>query len=279
MATVRADSSRARAGRRGAQLPKGRRVSKSKLPPAHETVGRAPGTQTGRAPGSEISLANTGIGSRVRTSADGLTRRERLFVGEYLTDFNGTRAAIRAGYAARSAHVTASRVLRKAKVAAAVEAEKAARIERLRMDADEVLPRQLAIARGNLGDLASWGPDGVTIRDSEVLTDAEKYALARVERAPDRYVEDAQGRVHVIRGGVKLELDKRQPALQFIAKSLGMPGAQSPSASVTLGRGAAAEGEQVIFVVPSNGRDPRLGEPPRLPEPSPPALPKGMGNL
>jgi hypothetical protein len=55
-----------------------------------------------------------------------------------------------------------------------------------------------------------------------------------------------------------------------------MPGAQSPSASVTLGRGAAAEGEQVIFVVPSNGRDPRLGEPPpELPEPAPPAPPDG----
>lgn len=47
-----------------------------------------------------------------------LTPKERRFVWEYETDWNGTRAAIRAGYSEKSAAVTASRLLKKAKVAA-----------------------------------------------------------------------------------------------------------------------------------------------------------------
>lgn len=63
------------------------------------------------------------------TSADDdLTPRQRLFALEYLKDLNGKQAAIRAGYSAHSAEVTASKLLRVPKVAAFVKnrAEKVA---------------------------------------------------------------------------------------------------------------------------------------------------------
>ena len=47
-----------------------------------------------------------------------LTDRERAFVREYLVDLNGTRAAIRAHYAEKSAASQASRLLRKPEVQA-----------------------------------------------------------------------------------------------------------------------------------------------------------------
>jgi phage terminase small subunit len=50
------------------------------------------------------------------------TRRSR-FAKEYCIDYNGTQAAIRAGYAANSAHVEASRLLKIAKVREAIQAE------------------------------------------------------------------------------------------------------------------------------------------------------------
>lgn len=50
--------------------------------------------------------------------AKALTPRERLFVREYLADLNGTQAAIRAGYAGKSAAAQASRLLRKEAVRA-----------------------------------------------------------------------------------------------------------------------------------------------------------------
>jgi phage terminase small subunit len=44
--------------------------------------------------------------------------REQLFAREYLLDFNGTRAAIAAGFSAKTAAQAASRMLRKVKVRA-----------------------------------------------------------------------------------------------------------------------------------------------------------------
>ena len=46
--------------------------------------------------------------------------RHERFAHEYIVDHNGTRAAIRAGFAERGAHVTASRLLRAPKVAARI---------------------------------------------------------------------------------------------------------------------------------------------------------------
>src|SRR4051812_6766542 len=45
-----------------------------------------------------------------------LAPRKAIFVAEYVKDGNGTQAAIRAGYAAKSAHVAAYRLLKDDKV-------------------------------------------------------------------------------------------------------------------------------------------------------------------
>ena len=50
-----------------------------------------------------------------------ITPRQWRFVEEYLIDLNGTQAATRAGYAPESAHVTSSRLLKNANVAADIE--------------------------------------------------------------------------------------------------------------------------------------------------------------
>ncbi len=42
-----------------------------------------------------------------------LTERQKAFVREYLVDYNGTKAAIRAGYSRRTARVQASALLTK----------------------------------------------------------------------------------------------------------------------------------------------------------------------
>lgn len=61
--------------------------------------------------------------SRVWLVVSHLNGRRRRFAEEYVVDYNGTQAAIRAGYAPNSAHVEASRLLRIAKVRDAISAE------------------------------------------------------------------------------------------------------------------------------------------------------------
>src|SRR5689334_22685275 len=65
--------------------------------------------------------------------------KRALFVREYLIDRNGTRAAIAAGYAPKSASVTSCRLLRNAKVQAEVAELTEDRLERLELTADTVL--------------------------------------------------------------------------------------------------------------------------------------------
>ena len=82
-----------------------------------------------------------------------LTPKQEDFVREYLKDLNGKQAAIRAGYAQGSAEVTASRLLRNAKVSAALSDAQAERSKRVEIDADWVLRRLAAEADADVADL------------------------------------------------------------------------------------------------------------------------------
>ena len=68
-----------------------------------------------------------------------MTPKQERFVAEYLVGLNATQAAIRAGYAKKSADVEGSRLLANAKVAAAVAAAQAKRSERTEITQDYVL--------------------------------------------------------------------------------------------------------------------------------------------
>lgn len=68
-----------------------------------------------------------------------LTFKQAAFVREYLIDFNGKQAAIRAGYAENSAEVTASKLLSNPKVAAQVAENAKKHADKLDITAEYVL--------------------------------------------------------------------------------------------------------------------------------------------
>ena len=78
-----------------------------------------------------------------------LDKREQ-FCQQFLTDANGTQAAIRAGYAERSAHVAASRLLRNDKVQHRIAELFQRRAEKLEIDHDRIVRGLLieAVGRG-----------------------------------------------------------------------------------------------------------------------------------
>jgi len=78
----------------------------------------------------------------------GLTAKQQIFVAEYLSGFNATRAARAAGYSGRYLHTNASKLLQNTTIAAAIRRG----IEERLMSADEVLLRTADIARGNLAE-------------------------------------------------------------------------------------------------------------------------------
>ena len=97
-----------------------------------------------------------------------LTTKQRLFVDEYIIDFNGTQAAIRAGYSEKTAQQQASRLLLNVVIQNAIDEAIADRRKRLRIDADTVLFQWWQIANADPNELTQlrrfncrycWGDD------------------------------------------------------------------------------------------------------------------------
>ncbi|MEW8025526.1 MAG: terminase small subunit [Candidatus Thiodiazotropha sp.] len=87
------------------------------------------------------------------SALDKLNPRQQIFSREYIIDFNGTRAAIDAGYSEKTASVQASRLLRNVKVQNALLELIQERNERLKMTSDGVLERLTEESDAKFSDL------------------------------------------------------------------------------------------------------------------------------
>ncbi|UJW75936.1 terminase small subunit [Rhizobium sp. SL42] len=84
---------------------------------------------------------------------DGLTHKQRRFVEEYLLCASATKAAVNAGYSAKSAQVTSSRLMDDPKILGAIEEAQADRSERTQVDADYLLKRLHEEVDADIADL------------------------------------------------------------------------------------------------------------------------------
>jgi len=92
-----------------------------------------------------------------------LTERQRLFCLYYIKSFNGTMSATKAGYAADSAHVTASQLLRNPKVSTEIKRLKGQLQEGVFVDAMDVLDRYIKIAFADMNDFIEFGQEEVSV--------------------------------------------------------------------------------------------------------------------
>jgi phage terminase small subunit len=83
-------------------------------------------------------------------------------MAEYLKDFNGTQAAIRAGYSKRSAAAIAFEMLRKPEIQVAINK----RLAKLAMSADEVLIELARIGRADVKEM--FGEDGKMLHPKDM---------------------------------------------------------------------------------------------------------------
>ncbi len=83
-----------------------------------------------------------------------LTKRQEVFVSEYLSCFNGAEAARRAGYSEKNARDTASDLLANPDISRRIQA----RLVEVHMSADEALKLTADIARGDVTEfITSFG--------------------------------------------------------------------------------------------------------------------------
>ncbi len=131
-----------------------------------------------------------------------LTEKQQRFADEYLIDLNGTQAAIRAGYSAKTANEQASRLLTKDNIKTYIEG----RLEKISSekiaDAEEVMVYLTSVLRGE--------------SESEVVVvegSGEGYSKARrMGKAPDekerlKAAELLGKRYSLFKDNVNLELE------------------------------------------------------------------------
>jgi len=98
-----------------------------------------------------------GAGGRKDKAGAKKAERKALFVAEYLIDMNATRAAIRCGYAANSAAVTASRLMKDPWVKAELRKALQERKKRLELNAKRFDEEVAKLAYSNVLDY--WDRD------------------------------------------------------------------------------------------------------------------------
>ncbi|HBN9691708.1 terminase small subunit [Pseudomonas aeruginosa] len=94
-----------------------------------------------------------------------LTKKQRLFVDEYLIDLNATQAAIRARYSTRRAAEIGYQLLQRPEVAQAIQAAMAERSKRTEVEADYVIRRLREIDEMDVLDILEDDGSFRSIRD------------------------------------------------------------------------------------------------------------------
>jgi phage terminase small subunit len=115
-----------------------------------------------------------------------LKPRHSAFVDQYLVDFSGTQAAIRAGYSAKTAAQIGSRLLRNASIATEIERRREKSAAKVGLTRERVLRETELIAHSNLTDfLVDSATGNVTLREG-APADAWK-AVASISRTPGMF--------------------------------------------------------------------------------------------
>jgi len=153
-----------------------------------------------------------------------MTPQVMRFVAEYLTDFNATQAAIRAGYSAKSAKQIGSRLLTRDDVKAAISpkreeavAERAEAINRMVLSAERT---RLEIAR-----IAYFDPRRMFDKDGRplALTELDDDTAAAVAGLEVTEEYEGQGEDRRLVGHVKKwKLADKNAALDKAAKIIGL---------------------------------------------------------
>lgn len=126
-----------------------------------------------------------------------MTRKQRVFIEEYLQCWNATEAAKRAGYSERTSYSIGQRLLKNVEIKTEIQR----RMDEKAMSADEVLTRLAEQARGIPNEL---------LDPSTGQLDIKKLVESGLGHLIKRDYKNAQGRV--------IELYDAQHALELLGK-------------------------------------------------------------
>ncbi len=184
-------------------------------------------------------------GKRMPNRHGKMTEKQALFVAEYLTDLNATRAAIAAGYSKKTAYSQGQRLLKNVEMQKTLAEKQGARLHRLEITADRVLQELAKLAFYDPGDLLESDGSMKQIRDIDPIT---RMAVAGLEvtelfegTGDQRHAYGLCKKIKLVDKGINLErLGKHLKLFTDKAELSGPDGAPLPAITVQ-------------FVKPSDG--------------------------
>lgn len=143
-----------------------------------------------------------------------MTPRQAIFYGEYIKDSNGTRAAIVAGFPESSAHVAAARMLKNAKVAAAIKAWRERQIIKYEITAESVLQELYKLAKYDSKNLYDSAGNRLPVH---LLDDVTRAAVCDVE---DETTETAVDTVKTVKRRQRVKMSDKGQNLERLGRYL-----------------------------------------------------------
>ena len=149
-----------------------------------------------------------------------LTPKQMRFVDEWLIDFNGKQAAIRAGYSAKTAEVTAAKLLRNVKVQAEIARRQKDLQRRTEVTQDRVVKELARSAFANIADYVRVETQTCTKDDGTETT----YQIVMLSETEDLSADQraALATVKQSVNGVEIKLHDKIKALELLGRHIGM---------------------------------------------------------
>lgn len=139
-----------------------------------------------------------------------LTKKQKIFVDEYLIDLNATRA-YKAAYPNVKKDATAaqsgSRLLRNVKVAEYISMRMQERQKRVEITQDQVIAELAAIAFSCVTDYVEIKDNRIYVKDTSKLTEEQKKAIVAIKEG---------------KNGIEIKLYNKEKALEALGRHLGM---------------------------------------------------------
>lgn len=136
-----------------------------------------------------------------------MTKKQKLFVDEYLIDLNATQAAIRAGYSPDTAGSIGGENLKKPEISAAIAKAMAERSRRTGINQDRILQEIAKLALVNIDDV-------VNLETGKIKESAAKEDLACIQSIKIKPTEFGTER--------EIKFYDKKGSLEMAGKHLGM---------------------------------------------------------
>ncbi len=159
-----------------------------------------------------------------------LTPKQQQFAREYLTDFNATQAAIRAGYSEKTANEQGSRLLANVKVAAEIQRLGQKTAQKLDITRESIMQELAAVGFARATDFVSVETEPVPRLGIHPITGAVVNVpggysqMVRITDTDELPADKAAALAGIKQGanGIEVKLHDKVRALELLGKAVGM---------------------------------------------------------